>query len=137
MVVSNCQLALQLQILSIKPGEKKESVFGHYWNKDQINVTNQRVVLPDLYSENGELNAQDLKGLPEEEKVRLLSTLKKKVLFIGANDSMNNSICWQLNIIIDREYNADQTHNPKYYARLVAPEGRRLVDVTTWEQGFH
>ena len=108
-VVSNCKLQLTMQIYI---GDHKQ-----YFNS-WMNHGNENPILPDIYT-----------GEPP------LCRLQKKVLFIGANDSMHNSICWQLKVM---KNNAEQirTYNCKYYTILEAPEGGRLLDVANWNEGF-
>ena len=102
-VVSNCKLELAMQIY------KGDKLYSHSY----MDYGNENPILPDIYT-----------GEPP------LCNLQKKVLFIGANDSMHNSICWQLQV------RRKEGMPYKYVASLVAPEGGRLLDVANWNQGF-
>ena len=109
-VVSDCKLRLAMQAYIGNIEESNQ--YAHYW----MDRGTQNAILPDIYKE-----------------ADALFKLDKKVLFIGANDSMHNSICWRLRVTRD----TSKTHQHKYLATLEAPEGGRLLDVANWNQGFN
>ena len=90
--------------------------YSHNWK----NTEKENPILPDLYKDSG---------------ANTLSGLQNKVLFIGSNDSMHSSICWELQVSRDQSQ-SKQIKERQYSAILVAPEGGRLLDVTDWDQGF-
>ena len=98
--------------MQIYNGENKQ--YKHSW----LSNAQENPIFPRIYN-----------GVPR------LCNLRKKVLFIGANDSMHNSICWQLKV---EKNTAEQieTHNRKYHVMLEVPEGGRLLDVADWDEGF-
>ena len=108
-VVSNCTLELAMQIYK---GDKQQ--YLHHW----MDRRNENPILPDIY-------------LPNKSLYRH----RKKVLFIGANDSMHNSICWRLRVHTDDHWHS-RTDQFKYRVILEAPEGGRLLDVANWNEGF-
>ena len=132
-VVSDCYFRLDMEIIYERKSGEINTVFRNNWNKKD----DQNEILPDVYHKT--LNDEDREGFSQEE-ISLLtkdtfSGLRKKVLFIGANDSEHNSICWKLEVEPHEIYQ-NEIDPPKYLARLTVPEGGRLLDVTSWEQGF-
>ena len=63
-------------------------------------------------------------------KTRRLHLKKERVIFLGHNYSVHNSICWRLRI---NYLLPENNHNS---AVLSAPEGGRIVDIQDWDWGM-
>ena len=69
------------------------------------------------------------------ENTKPLNRQKRFVIFLGANESQHNSICWQLNVET-LPGKAEQADKIKVKYSLIAPKGGRIVDIAPWEAGF-